>query len=185
MKLNILYVLIVFAVCLLWLSCKKENTNTDSSSTSAIAIGKNYEGGIIFYVDATGQHGLIAASTDQSRLISWYNGTHTVTNVKDVSVGAGQANTTAIIGKQGVGNYAAILCDELVLNGYSDWFLPSKEELNLLYQQRDKIGGFATNYYWTSVEYDTTRAWNQYFPFGPQFYADKADSACVRAVRAF
>jgi len=183
MKSNTICIGVIIAIFLTIYSCKKENTNTDSNS--AIALGKSYGGGIIFYIDGTGQHGLIAASADQSRLIPWYNGTHILTNVKNTAVGVGQANTTAIISKQGVGNYAASLCDELVLNGYSDWFLPSKEELNLLYQQRDQVGGFTTNYYWTSVEYDTIKAWNQYFPFGPQFYADKADSACVRAIRAF
>ena len=178
------YTLIVLTVCLLLFSCKKENNSTDSNS-SAVRVGESYEGGIVFYIDGSGQHGLISASIDQSRAIQWYNGNYSFVNLKDGSVGIGQSNTTTIVGKQGIGNYAASLCDQLVLNGYNDWFLPSKNELNLLYQERNQVGGFANAYYWSSVEYDTVGAWNQYFPFGTQYYADKSSIACVRAIRAF
>lgn len=162
-------------------SCKKEK----SSSGSDIAVGKNYAGGIVFYIDATGQHGLIAAEHDCSDSAKWYNGDFITTNTFDGSVGKGQSNTLKIIAVQGNGIYAASICDQLVLNGYSDWFLPSKDELNLLYQKRNLVGGFANDYYWSSPEHDTLMAWNQYFPYGPQYYANKSSKACVRAIRAF
>lgn len=162
-------------------SCKKEKTVTNVT----FSIGQSYGGGIIFYIDGTGQHGLIAATSDQSTSIQWYNGSYVSTNTFEGDVGKGLPNTAAIVGAQGIGIYAASLCDQLVLNGYSDWFLPCKNELNLLYQQRNLVGGFSNDYYWSSPEYDTFKAWNQYFPYGPQYYAIKSSMACVRAVRAF
>lgn len=169
------------AFCLVIFSCKKE----ESSSASDIAVGQNYAGGIIFYVDGTGQHGLIAAESDCADSAQWYNGDFITTSTFEGYIGKGQSNTKKIIDVQGNGIYAASICDQLVLNGHNDWFLPSKDELNLLYQQRNLVGGFANDYYWSSPEYDTLNAWNQYFPYGPQFYANKSSKACVRAIRAF
>lgn len=166
---------------MIYFSCKKEKTSSESS----ISLGKSFGGGIIFYIDGTGQHGLIAATSDCGDSIQWYNGIYINTNTFDGSVGKGQSNSIEIIKVQGEGIYAASICEHLVQNGFSDWFLPSKNELNLLYQQRNIIGGFSQNYYWSSPEYDTLHAWNQYFPYGPQHYADKSTKACVRAIRAF
>ena len=98
-----------------------------------IAIGKTYQGGIIFYVNGSGAHGLIAAIQDQSTGIAWFNGSFNDTGATGTAVGTGQANTDNIIAAQGAGHYAASLAGQLVLNGYSDWFLPSKDELNLMY----------------------------------------------------
>jgi len=98
-----------------------------------IAIGKTYQGGIIFYIDGSGAHGLIAAPKDQSAGIVWWNGSFIDTGGTGTAVGTGQPNTDTIIAAQGEGNYAASLAANLVLNGYSDWFLPSRDELNLLY----------------------------------------------------
>ena len=85
-------------------------------------------------------------------------------------------------------NSAKTACDELILNGYSDWHLPSKEELNALYvilKQRGALGGFAARYYWSSTEFDFSLAWLQYFANGYQYSNGKYDSNYVRAVRAF
>ena len=125
-------------------SCKKGNS---------LSIGDSYQGGIIFYIDNTGEHGLIAAPSDQSAGIKWSNGNDTVrTTATGIVVGTGKPNTRAIVDQLGPGNYAAILCDQLVLNGYDDWFLPSQDELKLLYDAKDKIGGFVENTYWGSTD---------------------------------
>ena len=130
-------------------------------------------------------HGLVAAPADQSVAIQWYNGHYLKTNTIGGAVGIGLSNTATIVAAQGTGTYAASLCDQLTLNGYSDWFLPARNELDLLFQHKDLVGGFTNDYYWTSQEYDTLRAWNQYFPHGSVFYKDKASKACVRAIRQF
>ncbi len=159
-----------------------------------IAIGKNYQGGIVFYVDDSGKHGLIAAPTDQtdSKGIQWYNGSYS-TIATSTAAGSGRANTAAIISSQGAGKYAAKLCDDLELNGYDDWYLPSKDELNLMYNtigqgasgSLKNRGGFASDYYWSSSEYAYGLAWNQYFYSGYQFSYNKNAPLYVRAVRAF
>ena len=65
------------------------------------------------------------------------------------------------------------------------WRLPDKDELNLLYQNKEAIGGFATNYYWSSTETDANYAWDQSFYGGVQNLNYKASTYYVRAVRAF
>jgi len=84
-------------------------------------------------------------------------------------------------------NSAKTACDELILNGYSDWRLPSKEELNALYVNLKQIGvgGFADNYYWSSTETSSGNAWEQDFSNGKQDYGNKGARDDGRAVRAF
>ena len=156
--------------------------NSDVFSGS---VGDNYQGGIVFYVDETGKHGLIAAPSDQSAGSPWYNSTYIVTGASGAAIGTGQSNTTRIVRAQGAGGYAAKLCDDLVLNGYSDWYLPSKEELNLLYQNRNLIGGFSNAYYWSSSENGSSTAWSLGFPNGNQGHSYKDGTCRVRAVRSF
>jgi hypothetical protein len=152
---------------------------------SSLAIGDSYQGGIIFWLDATGQHGLIAATADQSTGIQWYNGTFTVTNAVRDGIGAGMYNTERIIANQSTGSYAAQLCANYQGGGYGDWYLPSKYELNLLYLQKTAVGGFASAYYWSSTENDLNSAWTQNFGNGSQDYDYKDYANRVRAVRAF
>ena len=150
-----------------------------------LAVGTYYQGGIITYLDGSNQHGLISAPEDQSTGIQWYNGSYIVTGATGTAIGTGKSNTTAIVEAQGGGSYAAKLCDDLVLNGYSDWFLPSLDELNILYQNRNLIGGFTTGVYWSSSEHNFSNAWYQTFTNGYQHYYNKSYTYRVRAVRAF
>lgn len=165
----------------------------------SIAIGKTYQGGIIFYIDGSGAHGLIAAPKDQSDGIAWCDCSFSFidTGAYATAVGTGQANTNTIIAAQGEGDYAASLAANLVLNGYSDWFLPSKDELNLMYKNigpgapwpLTNIGGFSSAWYWSSSEsnyYTHEYAFSQLFNSnGQQLVNYKADTSSVRAVRAF
>ncbi len=81
---------------------------------------------------------------------------------------------------------AKTACDTLVLNGFSDWRLPSKEELNSLYVYKDTIGGFVNYYYWSSTEYLDDMVWIKDFDNGKQYYGYfKSSEYDVRAVRAF
>ena len=158
-----------------------------------VAVGDSYGGGIVAYIlvngdtgyDPSVQHGLIAATADQSTGIQWYNGSNVVTGATDTAIGTGQANTTAIVTIQGAGSYAAQLCNDLTVGGYNDWFLPSKDELDKLYINKGAIGGFADGFYWSSSEYDAGGAWFQYFDDGDQNASHKYNTYRVRAVRAF
>jgi Protein of unknown function (DUF1566) len=159
-------------------------------------IGESYGGGIVFYVYDNGQHGLIAATADQNggAAIRWNGGTNTNTRARADGVGGGLKNTAIILANQGPvdGNpFAATLCNEYaaIMDGvtYGDWYLPSKHELNLLYVQKTVVGGFASQWYWSSTEVTNTPndAWMQYFGNGAQTNSDKANPELVRAIRAF
>ncbi len=124
-------------------------------------VGERYGGGIIFYVDATGQRGLIAARSD----------------IPGHSDGCGDGCFFWTDAKNA--------CNNLVAGGFSDWHLPTKGELNELYKKRSVVGGFAGDYYWSSTEDGAGNAWYQYFDGGGQNQFDKSLSGRVRAVRAF
>ena len=162
------------------------------ASAPVHAIGESYGGGKVFYVYDGGQHGLIAATADQSTGIRWYGGTNTTTRAKASGLGAGKANTALIIANQGAVDtaaFAATVCNEYSVTvagvTYADWYLPSKYELSLLYQQKTVVGGFADGDYWSSSEGSSNYAWGQYFANGTQYYDDKGNALAVRAVRAF
>jgi len=150
-------------------------------------VGQACQGGIIAYIDETGKHGLIAAPKDQSAGIPW--GGNFVTGARGTAIGTGKSNTEKIIQMQGTWSCAAKLCDDLVLNGYDDWFLPSKDELNVLCRNRATIGGFSYgSIYWSSSEYNVNVAYSQDFGNGVQYYNNKGSKTIkwrVRAVRAF
>ena len=158
------------------------------SFNSGQLIGATFGGGLVFYNDGLG-HGLTCASTDQSAGIHWYNGSYyNATGATATAIGTGNANTNTIVASHGAGSYAAKLCADLVLNTYSDWYLPSKDELNLMYVnlKTQGLGGFNTSiYYWSSSEGNTNYSWCQSLNLGGQLYFDKGYTLYVRAVRSF
>lgn len=147
------------------------------------SIGQSYGGGIIFYIDGSGQHGLIAATSDQSTGAEWgCEGTFMFCTSEEI--GTGSANTECIIYNCGSAGIAARICYDLILNGYDDWFLPSFGELSQMFINEDAIGGFAGDNYWSSTEdnFDTALIVPGYM-----WYIDdnKSSAHYVRAVRAF
>jgi len=167
------------------------------------SVGDLYQGGVVFYIFEDGEtgyvagetHGLIAAVADQSSGIRWYNGSYVTTGATGTAIGTGSANTDAIINVQGATetSYAAGLARAYDGGGYDDWFLPSKDELNKMYQNIGQgntlglgnVGDFANNYYWSSTEFDNNDAWDQNFDNGNQDITNKGYPYYVRAVRAF
>ena len=193
-KTNVFLLLISF---LFLLSCEDDGPIIESINENEIIeketlenetleLGGNYQGGIIFYIDETGQHGLIAAKEDQSITDPWRNQELLITGA--VSLSNGKDNTKLIIDAQGnTGLYAAKICSDYESGGYNDWFLPSKDQLNILYQNKHLMEGFVEQLYWSSTEYEIGIAWVQDFTSGEQHLDNTSDSANVhtRAIREF
>ena len=165
------------------------------AGTEACKIGATGPGGgWIFFVDKDDEYPgfdyLEAAPTDISAVAWCSDTTNSIPAVAGWSanaVGAGQANTTAMLGvcSTGAANSAAAYSTPTAPAG--DWFLGSEGEMMLMYTNlRQKgVGGFAINTYWSSSESDTNIAWTQSFSYGYQPFNGKSNSLPVRAVRAF
>jgi len=149
------------------------------------AIGDTHQGGIVFYLDGNGG-GLVAAPSDQSSAVWGCYGT-SISGAAGTAIGTGNQNTIDIEAGCTTPGTAADICANLTLGGYSDWFLPSRDELNKMYENIGGIIGiFADDYYWSSSEVDYRDAWAQDFSNGNQNSTTiKALTFNVRAVRAF
>ncbi|MBU2553431.1 MAG: DUF1566 domain-containing protein [Bacteroidetes bacterium] len=165
------------------------SSNSVTIITSIYSIGQEFQGGKIFYIDNTGLHGLIAATTDQSTGIRWaYVTNAAVPDGTSNDIGTGSVNTDHIItqnSSQGT-QYAASLARAYNGGGYNDWYLPSRDELNQMYLQRESIGTFPGAHYWSSSEnWASSTACVQYFTTGVSGSVTKSTSSSVRAIRSF
>lgn len=174
-------------------------------------IGEEYRGGLVFYVDKTGQHGLIASKVDVNHQgIQWRNGAsgNKVTNARGDGVGAGETNTRVIISQQTIdnqkGTFAALQaanfqvlsdgvtpCKTPVLSGelcYGGWYLPSAYELQLLNKNLhlNNLSTFAPEFYWSSTEHTVSEAWLMQFATGELISSNKSSTTGrVRAISKF
>lgn len=155
-------------------------------------IGEKFGGGIVFSVDANGEHGLIASTADQSTSAKWYASTYLWTLALGDGPGAGKSNSVIIIASQGYGDgsvYAARVTHEFTTSQnnytYADWYLPSLSELNLMYQSKVIIGGFSSANYWSSTETDNNLSYSIDFSNGTQNLYLKNFAFNVRAIRSF
>ncbi len=178
-------------------SCEKYLTWTlpEKDQGPCVSIGDTLKGGMVFYIFQPGEaghitgetHGLVAAPQDQGQA-SW--GCQGVLMNTSQALGTGVNNTELINANCTDPNTAASICSNLVLNGYDDWFLPSSEELRQLFinLRMNNLGDFNGNYYWSSSEDTSDKAWYRYFylPYESVGTGNKSYSGIyVRAIRKF
>jgi hypothetical protein len=160
-------------------------------------IGDAYGGGTLAYILQSGDpgyisgedHGLIATVADVSSSAIWTSGVGSLVSTSSL-LGTGNQNTVNIIIVDATLGIAARLCGDLIQGGYSDWYLPSQDELNKLFINRVAISGFTAGPYWSSTQENTidggfTQAFLQNFTSGNQNYASKGNPLNVRAIRSF
>lgn len=164
---------------------------------TVLSIGDSYEGGKIAYILQTGDpgydanvpHGIIAATADYSVRIRWNNGSNITTVATATALGTGLSNTNAIIAAQGAGSYAASVARNHNGGGYTDWHLPSKNELEKLIINKNAIGGFVTSgstaWYYSSSESASDKAWLIYAVDGTWYANPKQETWNVRPIRFF
>ena len=156
----------------------------------SIAVGDLAEGGIVFYVDETGQHGLVAATEDLGTY-QWGCYETSISGADGESIGTGYQNTLDIVSGCSETPIAASEALAYESEGYSDWYLPSKDELVEMYNTIGKgspegnIGGFSNDYYWPSSEFNLNYAWYVSFTDGYTYFNYKGAANRVRVIRAF
>jgi hypothetical protein len=161
-------------------------------------IGEEFGGGVIFHLwkDALGvEHGLIIDKTDLGTAQVWSNIDATLIGASAQSSWDGLSNSNAIVGQAGHTSSASALCLNSTNGGQSDWYLPSVQELNMLWnnyytvaRSLTQISGatqLQTTSYWSSTESAYIIAWGFNFASGDADYINKAIPRNVRAVRAF
>jgi hypothetical protein len=160
-------------------------------------IGEVFGGGVIFHLWKDGEgneHGLIVDKVDLSNNFIWSNRSSVLVYPSAQSSWDGLSNSNAIVGVVGHSSSAAAICLNSTNGSQSNWYLPSLDELSLLWQNRFNVNktlltmGGATvlsirSNYWSSTEFGEGSAW--YLSNGASIFVNKSETHYVRAVRGF
>ena len=181
-------------------SCEYAASGFDCEGSVIAEIGDEFQGGILFYLDETGQYGLVAAMEDLSGTYEWgcdaidINGDNSNVSPELQSIGTGLQNTLEIVAVCSETPIAASEALAYESEGYSDWFLPSKDELVEMYNTignggpEGNIGGFSSNsnhWYWSSSEISNLGAWIVNFVTALEADVSKGSTRKVRVIRSF
>jgi hypothetical protein len=176
-----------FTILSAWLTAC--GSGSDSSGDSYDIGDTGPAGGKVFDITDGGKHGLEAAPVDQAvphaSGAEWGCRGTLIPGADETAYGTGAQNTADILAGCMDTPIAADIAAGYSLNGFSDWFLPSGDELRIMYFNRGVVGGFDSNPYWSSSESSGDGAWAHDFRFGFTASAFKDAPFGVRAIRAF
>jgi len=180
------YSLLILAFLMLFsFGCKKD------TPTEPLKVGDLYQGGYVFSLDATGQHGMVMASVETERALPWgcYGTFVDIGGNIATTLGWGQYCTSRMVYKCSEVNAAGRYCYDLESGGYQDWFLPNISEWLLAYKELGTITAvnLKTNiHYWISTEADANRsAYCISSNTSGAVFETKSVLNLVRAVRSF
>ncbi|MFY0652890.1 MAG: DUF1566 domain-containing protein [Cyclobacteriaceae bacterium] len=183
--------IVSFLLLLNWNVTSEISLETHSKANQKkYSIGEHVHGGIVFYIDPSGEHGLVAAPRDvkfqgKDRMVWGCQGA-TIRGARATALGSGDQNTKDIVQTCQKGETAADRCAKMTTNKYRDWYLPSKGELNTMYKMNRKAKlGLKKTGYWSSTGMGNGTAWVQTMGMGFQFVSAKFGAHKVRAVRKF
>jgi len=147
-------------------------------------------GGLVFHIENGGRNGLEAAPGDQDggSGVQWGCDGVNIDGAEGALIGRGYINTLDVMEQCSEANRASKLAyDYISPSGYTDWFLPSQDELYQMYTELhlNGVGDFASNHYWSSSEYSAGGAQGQFFSGGSPSVNPKASLLRVRSIRAF
>lgn len=181
-------------------SCKKEESPTlqeqlnDGTSIHTLMESypvdsfytKSYGGGYIFHLEANGT-GMVVGKTDLSSTATWGCNATAIDGADGSLIGTGKANSDSIVSQCSDPYSAAVLCENSSSEGFTDWYLPSQDELKKVYNfvHNRGVGNFESNYYWTSTETSLTTGQHVLFTNGSVSLSTKSNAHFVRAVRNF
>ena len=156
-----------------------------------LKVGQKLYGGIIFYLDESGKHGLVAALEDLPGTYKWGCSQEYISGADGTDIVTGYQNTLDIVAGCSTTSIAARKAIAYENGGYSDWYLPSKDELVEMYNTignggaEGNIGGFESDWYSSSSEADKFSAFGVSFNDGNSYYVSKSSPGRVRVIRAF
>jgi hypothetical protein len=149
-------------------------------------VGESYGGGLVFYVDEEGKHGLITATIDKITRKQQKSETYIITNHARDGITTGKFNTDRINAIKSAGVDDAQEFENYQVANLSDWYLPTRYDLIKLYRNRAVIGGysdFAKG--WKSTEVSSVNEWYRSFVTGGDFSNGKDDAVYIRVIREF
>lgn len=198
------YILFLLICCVILISCGENETPLPNHPS----IGTEMEGGILAYIFTSNDagyvagetHGIIVATEDLASNQQWgCRGTEVGGTLREI--GSGRANTVAVAAfhdnlpnyynnprqchASNDGSVAAKSAQEATLGGYTDWFIPTREEALVLFQNRELIGGFSNEDYWNSCESNRQNACAMSYVTGAAFSANKDQHKKIRLIRYF
>ena len=166
-----------------WVLDSPSTWSISSGSFNTPSIGDSVGGGIVFKV--VGNKVYISSEVDLSINYEWGCSGTSISGADGSAIGTGEQNTLDIVAGCSDTDIAAYMCESSVVGGFSDWFLPSVDELSEMYDNKDIIGGFSTNHYWSSTEYFSSFAKVVKFSSGTVSNLSKSSTKPVRPIRSY